>query len=90
MGLDVGITVAVDGATDGTEEIVRKLNVPAVVYSINRGGGAALKVGYEIALDLGAEIIVTMDADGQHRPEEIPDLVRPIIENEADLVNGSR
>jgi len=90
MGLGVGVIVAVDGATDGTEEIARKLNVPAVVYDINRGGGAAMKVGYEIALEQGAEIIVTMDADGQHRPEEIPDLVRPIIENEADLVNGSR
>jgi hypothetical protein len=90
MGLGVGVIVAVDGATDGTAEIVRKLNVPAVVYDINRGGGAALKVGYEIALEQGAEIIVTMDADGQQRPEEIPDLVRPIIENEADLVSGSR
>jgi cellulose synthase/poly-beta-1,6-N-acetylglucosamine synthase-like glycosyltransferase len=90
MGLDVGIIVTVDGATDGTEEIVRKLNVPAVVYDINRGGGAALKAGYEIALEQGAKIIVTMDADGQQRPEEIPKLVRPIIENEADLVSGSR
>jgi hypothetical protein len=90
MGLGVGVIVAVDGATDGTEEIARKLNVPAVVYDINRGGGAAMKVGFEIALEQGAEIIVTMDADGQHRPEEIPDLVRPIVKNEADLVNGSR
>jgi hypothetical protein len=90
MGLDVGVIVAVDGATDETEEIARQLNVPAVVHSINRGGGAALKAGYEIALEKGVEIIVTMDADGQHKPEEIPDLVRPIVEGEADLVNGSR
>ncbi len=89
-GLGVGVIVAVDGATDGTQEIARKLNVPAVVHSINRGGGAALKAGYEIALEQGAEIIVTLDADGQHRPEEIPALVGPIIQDEADLVNGSR
>ncbi len=90
MGLDVGIIVVIDGATDGTEEIVRKLNVPVVMHGINRGGGAALKAGYEIALEQDAEIIVTMDADGQHSPEEISNLVRPIIVDEADLINGSR
>lgn len=90
LGHNVGVIVIVDGATDETENIVRELNIPVVVHCINRGGGAALKVGYEIALKQGAEIIVTLDADGQHTPEEIPNLVKPIIEGEADLVNGSR
>ena len=57
---------------------------------INRGGGAALRAGYQVALDSGAEIIVTLDADGQHLPEEIPNLVKPILDGEVDLVNGSR
>ncbi len=82
--------VVVDGATDETEAIVRRLNREAVAYTVNRGGGSALKVGYELALEQGAEIVVTLDADGQHLPEEIPALVRPILDDEADLVNGSR
>ena len=47
-------------------------------------------MGYEIALRLGADIVVTIDADGQHLPEEMPVLVKPIIEGQADHVNGSR
>jgi len=82
--------VVIDGATDNTEQVVRQLNQAAVSYTINRGGGSALKAGYEIAFEAGAEIVVTLDADGQHSPEEIPKLVKPILEGEADLVNGSR
>ena len=50
----------------------------------------ALRVGYDIALQLGADIVVTLDADGQHLPEEIPMLIEPIVEDRADHVNGSR
>ena len=46
--------------------------------------------GYEIALQLDADIVVTMDADGQHRPEELPVMVAPILDGRADYVNGSR
>ncbi len=57
---------------------------------INRGGGAALRLGYDIAKAARAKIIVTMDGDGQHLPEEIQNLVEPILNNEADFVIGSR
>jgi hypothetical protein len=87
---EVEVIVAVDGATDDTEQVVREFDIPAVVNQVNRGGGAALRAGYELALRHGAEIVVTMDADGQHQPEEIPTLVEPIVRGEADLVNGSR
>jgi cellulose synthase/poly-beta-1,6-N-acetylglucosamine synthase-like glycosyltransferase len=90
FGLKTNTLVVVDGATDETEAIVRQLDNEAISHVINRGGGAALKAGYEIALERGAEIVVTLDADGQHLPEEIPRLVRPILDGEADLVNGSR
>lgn len=90
LGLNVGVIVVVDGATDRTEAVARGLNVPVVAHRINRGGGAALKAGYELALEKRAKIVVTMDADGQHDPLEIANLVRPIIADEADLVNGSR
>jgi glycosyltransferase involved in cell wall biosynthesis len=90
LGLRVRPLVVVDGATDATQQVVERMNHAAVAYTVNRGGGSALKAGYEIALEDDAEIVVTLDADGQHAPEEIPRLVQPILEGRADLVNGSR
>ncbi len=90
LGMNVQTFVVVDGGTDATEQIVRELAVPVVMNLINQGGGAALRAGYEVALESGAEIIVTLDGDGQHLPEEISALVKPIVDNEADFVNGSR
>ncbi|HHL39092.1 MAG TPA: DUF2304 family protein [Deltaproteobacteria bacterium] len=89
-GYDVETVVVVDGATDDTEEVARRAGVYTVVNRINRGGGAALRAGYKLALAKNAEIVVTMDADGQHRPEEIERLVEPIIAGEADFTSGSR
>ena len=90
LGLKIQTFVVVDGGSDATEQIVRQMATPVVVNPINRGGGAALRAGYEVALASGAQIIVTLDADGQHLPEEIPLLVGPIVEDKADFVNGSR
>ena len=89
-GLRVKSIVVVDGATDKTESVVRQVAGAAVAYVVNRGGGSALKAGYELAMEDGAEIVVTLDADGQHMPEEIPILVQPILDDRADVVNGSR
>ena len=47
-------------------------------------------MGYQIALKLGADIVVSLDADGQHLPEEMEILVQPIVDDEADMTNGSR
>jgi glycosyltransferase involved in cell wall biosynthesis len=90
LGKKVQTYVVVDGGKDGTDKVVRDLGFPVLVHPINRGGGAALRAGYEIALESGAEIIVTLDADGQHVPAEIPNLIKPILDDEADFVNGSR
>jgi len=90
LGLRVRPLVVVDGATDATQQVVERMNHAAVGYTVNRGGGAALKAGYEIALEDDADIVVTLDADGQHSPEEISRLVAPILDGTADLVNGSR
>ena len=90
LGRRVRPLVVVDGATDATQQVVERMNHAAVGYTVNRGGGSALKAGYEIALEDDAEIVVTLDADGQHLPEEIPRLVAPILDGSADLVNGSR
>ena len=90
FGYKVEPLVVVDGSTDETEEIVKKFEHEAITHVVNLGQGGALKTGFEIALSKGADIIVTMDADGQHLPEELHILVKPIIEGEADFVIGSR
>jgi hypothetical protein len=79
-----------DCSEDGTCEAAREAGALVARLPIRRGGGLALRVGYDVALRLGAEIVVTLDADGQHQPEEIPILVKPILEDQADHVNGSR
>lgn len=90
LGNSVEPFVVVDGATDNTEKVAREKGASVIVNRINRGGGAALRTGYEVAISRNAEIVVTLDADGQHRPEEIEQLVKPIIDNEADFTSGSR
>jgi len=82
--------VVSDGSTDGTAAEAREAGALVTELPINRGGGLALRVGYELALQLGAEIVVTMDADGQHLASEMPTLIAPILAGEADYVNGSR
>ena len=79
-----------DASTDGTAGVAREAGALVASLPIRRGGGLALRVGYDVALKLGADVVVTIDADGQHQPEEIPILVKPILDGEADHVNGSR
>ena len=57
---------------------------------INRGGGAALRLGYDILQKAGSAICITMDADGQHNPEEIEKILLPIVNDQYDFVIGSR
>jgi glycosyltransferase involved in cell wall biosynthesis len=84
------VIVIDDGSVDRTAEIARKAGAEVIVHEANAGKGGALKTGFEAAADMGADIIVTMDSDGQHNPADIPKLVAPIIEGDADIVNGSR
>jgi len=89
-GIEVGILIVDDGSEDRTKEIAAKNGCLVVSNPINRGGGAALRLGYDILQKAGGDICVTMDADGQHQPGEIPGLVAPLLNNEADFVIGSR
>ena len=87
-----GATVYVvdDGSTDGTRDVGREMGATVLVHPRNRGKGAALTTGIAAALDAGAGVIVTLDADGQHPPEEIPGLAAPVLGDEADLALGCR
>ena len=77
-----------DGSTDRTKEVSELAGATILSHNRNKGKGVALKTGFEYAKDF--DIIVTIDADGQHNPSEIPLLLKPILDDEADLVNGSR
>jgi hypothetical protein len=90
LGESMAVVMVDDGSNDNSVEIVDDLGFLVAISPINRGGGAALRAGYDIAQALGAEIVVTMDADGQHDPLEIERLVKPILADQADFVLGSR
>jgi glycosyltransferase involved in cell wall biosynthesis len=89
-GLKVSTLVVVDGGDDGTEEIVAEYGAYCAVLPVNMGQGVALRLGYELADTLGAAYVVTVDADGQNDPAEIPDLLAPVLAGEADFVIASR
>jgi glycosyltransferase involved in cell wall biosynthesis len=79
-----------DGSTDGTGDGGRGMGATVLTHATNLGKGVALTTGIAAALAAGAKVIVTLDADGQHSPEQIPHLVAPIAEGRADLVLGAR
>lgn len=85
-----GVMLVDDGSTDGTADLARSFNLGVAFTRTQRGQGAALRLGYQLALAGEAEVLVIMDADGQNRPEEIETFLRPIIAGEADMVIGSR
>jgi len=83
------IIVVDDGSTDGTGDAGRGA-ATLITHPRNRGKGAALRTGIRQATARGASVVVTIDADGQHSPEEIPRLLQPILEGRSDLVLGAR
>ncbi|HVE96075.1 MAG TPA: glycosyltransferase family 2 protein [Pseudonocardiaceae bacterium] len=88
--LPVDTLVIVDGCTDGTAEVARRHGARVCQATINRGQGAALRLGYRLARRGGARYILTTDADGQYDLGELPLLLQPLIDDEADFVTGSR
>ncbi len=89
-GLATHVLVIDDGSSDGTREVARAHGARVVAHPVNSGQGAALQTGYLVAERLGVDVVVTLDADGQHDPAEMARLVEPIVAGRADFVVGSR
>lgn len=90
-GIDLDVCVVDDGSTDGTADVARGADVEQVIdHGRNRGLGAAVRSGLEYGRARGYDIVVKLDADGQHDPDDIRGLLGPIIEDEADVVYGNR
>jgi glycosyltransferase involved in cell wall biosynthesis len=89
-GHQVAPIVVVDGGTDDTAGVVERAGYTAVRHEVNRGQGDALVTGFALATARKAAIVVTMDADGQHQPDDLPALLAPLLSDEADYVQGSR
>jgi hypothetical protein len=79
-----------DASEDTTGDVARAAGALVARLPIRRGGGQAVRVGYELGLQLDAAVVASLDADGQHDPNELPLLVEPILRGEADMVQGSR
>jgi glycosyltransferase involved in cell wall biosynthesis len=84
------VLVCDDGSTDCTAEIAERMGADVIRHERNLGYGAAIKTLFTMAREINAGILVTIDADGQHDPNEIPRLIEPVLENKADIVLGSR
>jgi hypothetical protein len=89
-GVPIETLVIDDGSRDGTGDVAAEHGSPVARHVTNRGGGAALRTGYRLMVESGAEIVVTLDADGQHLPSEMDRLVQPILDGEVDMAHGSR
>jgi hypothetical protein len=89
-GVPIQTLVIDDGSRDGTGDVAAAHGSLVARHVTNRGGGAALRTGYRLMVESGAEIVVTLDADGQHLPSEMDRLVQPILDGEVDMAHGSR
>lgn len=84
------VLVVDDGSTDGTAEEARRAGARVISHSCNRGKGAALSTAFRELFGQGFDAVLTLDADGQHLPEEIPKLLAAIADTEGELVLGIR
>ena len=89
-GLKTAAVVVSDGSKDKTAGVAKAHGALVADVPVNRGQGAALRLGYRLAREGGARYIVTTDADGQYNPAEMERVLAPVVAGEADFVTGSR
>ena len=89
-GIPVHPLLVSDGSTDHTVAVATRHQVPVLALSQNRGKGSAIQAALDAIVDRTFDAVVFMDADGQHRPEDLPRVVGPLLAGKADLVLGSR
>ena len=89
-GLQTEVIVVVDGARDATADAARKAGALVCDVPVNRGQGAALRLGYHLARERGATYVMTTDADGQYASGDMERVLAPVVAGEADFVSGSR
>ena len=83
------VVVCDDGSSDNIQTVLDTVDVDIIKHQINLGYGAALKSLFKHGKELNATVVISLDADGQHNPAYIPELVQPIILDDADIVIGS-
>jgi glycosyltransferase involved in cell wall biosynthesis len=84
------ILVVNDGSTDQTGNIAREERVLILEHPYNMGIGGTMQTGFLYALRSGYDIVIQVDGDGQHNPESLPSLIKPLLTGQANLVIGSR
>ena len=90
MGITDTVIVCNDGSSDLTSKIAEKMGAVVINHEKNLGYGGAIRSIFFKAKEMDGDILVTFDADGQHRVEDIKTVIEPVINQEADLVIGSR
>ena len=84
------VVVCDDGSTDDTAVLAKKAGATVISHEKNLGYGAAIATLFDYCRKNNAEIMVTLDGDGQHNPDQIPDLINVILKHNVDVVIGSR
>lgn len=90
LGMETGVLVVDDGSTDGTRQVAEELGAKVVSMPMNRGQGASCRLGYYLLSRQGVRYGVTMDADNQHRPEDLERMLEPVVRGRLDVSIGSR
>lgn len=88
--LHCSVLVVDDGSSDGTDQIAQRAGAEVLRHERNRGKGAALETGIRHALALGSQAVITLDADGQHDPADIPRFLQAFAAQTGDLIIGRR
>lgn len=84
------IVVCDDGSADDTHEVAAKAGATVIRHAQNRGYGGAIKTLFQAAKERDPDVMITIDADGQHDPSQIPNIIEPILKDHADIIIGSR